>query len=324
MKKAILFGLALSIGLLFFSCKKETPNPMTGGGGSSSSIKTFMTDNRTENTQTFTVSASEYSTIKGNQGTVVKFAPNMFMTVNGQAVSGTLDISLLEILDKSSMISNGVATESNDEMIISGGELKLTVSQNGEELKLADASNGPVVYVPTMQADPNMNLFEGMEDNNGDVIWTETDSLVIDSTTGDSLSFSDSSVVWDGNEYYYFDFDNSDLGWINCDFFWDNPDAKITVNAQATEAKFTYENTVFYIVYDNYNSVGQMADYDNDGVFSQTEIPVNLDITIVAVSEIDGQFHYGELPATTVDDQVYDVTLLPVTETELQANIDAL
>jgi hypothetical protein len=322
MKKSILFGSALVMSVLMFSCKKESPTPVKGEN--SSSIGAFFSNNRADQTQSFTVNSSQYQTIKGTNGTVVKFAPNTFVTPSGQAVTGNLKVELLEVLDKSSMILNGVATESNGQMIISGGELKLTVSQNGENLVVANGFNGPEVYVPTNQSDPNMDLFVGSEDADGDVTWTITDSLNINSTTGDSLNFSDSSVVWDYPAYYYFDFNTPSLGWINCDFFWDNPDTKITINAEASEAKFNVENTVFYIVYDNYNSVGQMSDYDDDGIFSQTEIPVNLDITIVAISEIDGQFHYGEFPATTVDDQIYSVTLLPVTASELQANIDAL
>lgn len=322
MKKLILFGSALFMSVFMFSCKKESPTPVKGEN--SSAIGAFFSNNRVEHTQSFTVNSSQYQTVKGVNGTVIRFAPNTFVTSSGQAVTGDLKVELLEVLDKSSMLTNGVATESNGEMIISGGELKLTVSQNGENLVVANGLNGPAIYVPTNQSDPNMDLFVGNEDDNGDVTWTITDSLNINSTTGDSLNFSDSSVVWDYPEYYYFDFNTPNLGWINCDFFWNNPDQKITVNAQASEAKFTMENTVFYIVYDNYNSVGGMADYDNDGIFTQGEIPVNLDITIVAISEIDGQFHYGELGATTVDDQVYSVTLLPVTASELQTNIDAL
>lgn len=319
MKKIILGAAALSIALSMFSCKKETPNVVQN----TTQIGAIFENNRASNTQNFTIPSAGVQTIQGNKGTVIRFYPNMFVDAAGAPVSGSIDIELLEVLDKPGMIFNRAVTESGQQLLISGGELNLKVSQNGVALQLANASNGPEIYVPTTSPDPQMDIFFGAEVE-GDLDWSLIDSTGIDIVSGDSLNWQDSSFVWDGGNYYNFNFNNQDLGWINCDFFWDNPNPQITVNAQPSDAKFTHENTAFFIVYDNYNSVGSMSDWDQDGVFSQGNIPVNLDITIVGISEINGQLYYGEVMATTVDDQVYSVTLNPVTQTELEDLVNAL
>lgn len=319
MKKIFFSAAVLGIAISMFSCKKETPDPVQN----TSQLSALFDNNRASNTQSFTIPSNGVQSIQGDKGTVVRFYPNMFVDAAGNPVTGSMDVELLEALDKGDMILNNAVTESGQQILISGGELNLRVSQNGIPLQLANASFGPEIYVPTTSPDPQMDIFFGQEVD-GDLDWSIVDSTSIDIVSGDSLNWQDSSIVWEWDSYYNFNFNNQDLGWINCDFFWDNPNPQITVNAQASDAKFTYENTAFFIVYDNYNSVGSMSDWDQDGVFSQSNIPTNLDVTIVAVSEINGQFYFGSTMATTVDNQIYPVTLNPVTQSELEDLVNAL
>src|SRR5688572_12301315 len=61
-------------------------------------------DGLSERTQEFKLNAATGGNITGSHGTVVKFGTNAFQKLNGDPVSGSVDVKLVEIYDRSTML----------------------------------------------------------------------------------------------------------------------------------------------------------------------------------------------------------------------------
>src|SRR6187551_3018538 len=97
--------LVMTVGLLLpglFSCddndKPVAPKP------DGEALSAFVEDNIDERSQSFTLDAAAGGQIKGDQGTTIKFGTNAFLTLAGAPVVGTVDIELIEIYNRSSML----------------------------------------------------------------------------------------------------------------------------------------------------------------------------------------------------------------------------
>jgi hypothetical protein len=302
--------------LVFASCKKKeqelNPQIIDNGGlqvqPDAIALKSFFTNNENQAKQTFSIDATISQSITGNQGTVFQFNGNIFETMSGQAVTGNIDVQLIEIFGKKDMIFQDKPTVANNPLgglvpLISGGEFKLTVSQSGQPLKLK-SWNGYSVTVPAPNGvDPNMSVFYG-DTTNDTLVWNGADS---------------SSLQGSGNLYSgYFD----SLGWINCDFFYSDPRAKTYVDVQIPTG-FTNQTCKLFISFDGLNSITSLYSYSN-GVYSSSpsyQLPIGLSVNFVLISIIGGNPHVAIVPATIVNNHVEVVASLTQT-TVAQLAID--
>ena len=95
--------------------------------------------------QNFTIYASTGGNIAGEKGTIVKFSGNAFQKLNGDAVNGSVDVKLIEIYDRSTMLltkrpTNGKNDDNKIEMLASGGVFYVNATQDGIQLKLVSFS----------------------------------------------------------------------------------------------------------------------------------------------------------------------------------------
>ncbi|HIF14806.1 MAG TPA: hypothetical protein EYQ86_05605, partial [Bacteroidetes bacterium] len=198
MKNISLISLAIAAIILFtYSCKKnEQVDPLYYSNNGSvtnqitSSIQEFFNENK-EESQFFTVDASSYNMVEGNQGIRIYFNPNSFKDQNGQIISGNVDIELIEIMTKSEMIHSNKPTNypgnpndpNDDEILVSGGEFYINATQNGSDLVL---NNQAQVRIPVDNPVTNMELFSGTASDDIGMEWTlDTASTV--SVTQDSI-----------------------------------------------------------------------------------------------------------------------------------------
>jgi hypothetical protein len=297
--KKILFNSALALSVLLVSCKKDEPTPPPAA---TSDLSGYFDENRDAAIQTFSINASSANQFTGSNGVIVTVPANAFTYANGAPVTGTITMSLIEILDQSSMILMGMPTTSNGEILVSGGQINLTAAQGSIPVYL---TNGDVsVMVPTSNFDSQMALFEGIEGSEGDVDWI----LSIDDSTSmqDSLGFvPDSSGGFFGG-YYYFDWNDSTLGWINCDYFYSSGDPLTSLTADL-DAQYNLSNTSVYLHFTSMNSVASLY-YDGTN-FSSATIPENMQLTVVCISEISGSYYSALVPVTVTPNLVVPITM---------------
>jgi hypothetical protein len=294
--KISILGLAL---IALTACKKETPktvdviqpgtsNPVLA---TNAELKAFYANNLNAATQSFVIDAAAPNLITGSKGTKLQFSPNSFETMSGQSVTGNVTITMVEIFSKADMImmnkpTMGKLPSGGLGALISGGEMKITASQNGQTLRLKPGFNYDLQVPAAGGVDPNMGLFYG-ENGNDTLVWTAADSAIF---TGQ------------GNTYFTFP---DSLNWINCDYFNSNPNPKTVVQVQVP-AGFNGTNCSVFISFDGLNSLTAFYNYSN-GVFTtfpSYQLPTTLPVHFIVMAIINGNPHVAIVPSTIVNNHL--------------------
>jgi len=311
MKKIIISSALVVIGLTT-ACKKEViPTPTTNN---STDLSGFHSSKVNQLKQNFTVDATLGATIIGTKGTKVTILPNGLKYANGQTVTGSVSVELVEIFDRGTMVlankpTMGILPNGDLAPLVSGGEYYLKITQNGNALS---TNNGVFVEVPTTNPDFGMQLFEGIINTNDDLTWElTTDTIVVNQ---DSL----------GTNYSFFD---DSWGWSNVDRFYDDPRPKTTIKVKLA-AGFDNSNANVYITYDGEpTALASMDVFTTDGYFSEHYglIPIGLEIHVIAIAMIDGQLNYAILPETVNANEIMIMpNFSPISETALVTLINDL
>jgi hypothetical protein len=310
--KKLLFSAAAIVILATTSCKKDPVVPTPQNPVVTPPIADLFASNLENAKQSFTINASQTSTITGANGTNITIYANSLRTATGASVSGNVNIELVEALEIGDMIWFNTQTLGNNNgtmmPLVSGGQLWINATQSGQQLQLAPW--GSNVQVPTTSFDPSMELFFGSTDSSGNVVWTPADSSAI--------GFGqDSSGT-------YYDFPNDSVGWINCDYFYNTGGAQTVVDVTVPSG-YDASNTMVWIVFPSINSVTGVYSYSS-GVFSTNyyTLPVGMNVTIVALRQ-DGSNFYSAFATTTITNLHNEVlTFSSTTLSQFQQDVNGL
>lgn len=312
MKKMKFLVIAmLGVTLANVSCKKDEPTDPTTDptvNASAQALSNFFATNTNNEVQQFTIDAASPAAITGSKGTVINFSASSFETQSGTVVTGNVNIELIEIFSKADMIQLNKPTMANHPSgglapLISGGEFKITASQNGETLNLRDGFNYFVTVPAPNGVDPNMDIFYGDGDSDT-VVWNQADS----------------SVIWgQGNQYSaYFD----SLNWINLDYFMNQAGPQTTVQVEVPQG-FNNQNCALFISFDGLNSLATL--YNATGnVFTTAPyytLPVGMNVHFVALSFINNEPHVAIVSAQITNNH-YEVIQELTQTTTGQLDID--
>ncbi|MDH4088819.1 MAG: hypothetical protein OEV74_01070 [Cyclobacteriaceae bacterium] len=276
--------------------------------------------------QAFTVDASTGGSIVGSQGTVLQFSANQFLTESGDGVSGEVDIELIEIYNRSSMLltkkpTNGKMENGAIGTLVSGGEFYVNAFQDGVQLKLV---SGFTIVAPTKNTgdvDQDMRQFGGTvacEGDDCDVTWEEKKDRGIE--IGEFQGPG-------GVQSAYFTF-QSQFGWTNIDRWFSDPRPKTTIFIGVPEG-FDSTNCTVFIAYDGEpTALGRFDRYDDQkGMFTEHYglIPIGLKAHIILISIIEDEIHYA-IQGATISENHEEVIkgVQSITEEELTNLIDGL
>lgn len=323
----LLVGGILALGTV--SCSDDdtsSTEPEVVKPGPDDSVNPAFKENLAAMKQTFTLDAATGGEVYGEQGTTIRIYGNSLVKANGDAVTGTVTLELIEIYKKSDMLLTKLATrgrtsEGDIATLVSGGEFYVNAMQNGDTLEV----NGTYqILAPTANTggdDTDMRPFKGVEecdDDGCDVIWQQQDrDIKIDKGAngqGDALSV-----------YYVF---QSQFGWTNIDRWYSDPRPKTTLFVDVPEG-YNNTNCSIYLSYDGEPTALALFDvYDsNTGLFTEHygQIPIGLEVHFVMVSVIDGQWYYAIQAATIGANHTETITALePITEEALATLVDDL
>jgi len=311
--------------LSIISCDDEEPK-LQAPKPDKDALKEFFNSGVSDRTQLFTLNAGTGGHINGSQGTVIKFGGSAFKTLGGEIVTGTVNVELVEIYKRSTMLltkrpTNGKNDNGSIDMLVSGGEFYVNATQNGVQLKPA---SGYTIVAPTSntgEIDQDMRLFDGIETCVGDdcdVTWQENNDRGVEvgefQTTGGFKT-----------AYYVF---QSYFGWTNIDRWYNDPRQKTTIHVDVPEG-FDNSNCAVFIVYDGEPAaLGRFDKYDQQkGMFTEHYglIPVGLKVHIILISIIDGSVHYAIQTTTITENHVEKIDAVEsITEEELIDLIDEL
>lgn len=278
--------------------------------------------------QHFTATAGK-ETIKLNsaKGVVITLNGNT-LTKNGNAVTGAIDITFIEIFDKGTMLvtnkpTMGVMSDGNKSLLKSGGEFFISASQGGVDL----VSNGTIqLQVPanlTGGIDTGMVFWVGDTTDEENLAWVQPVPLPLTAggQKGGNVGFDPTS--------YNVTFGN--FGWANVDRFSGDPRPKTTLLVEAPTA-YNDTNSAIYLSYDGEgnNALAKLDTYNpTTNQFSEHygQIPIGLACHVIFVTEENGNWRYAIKAVTVAAGDVYTFTMAETTvvsEAQLVAAINAI
>jgi len=322
----LLIGGVLALSSVSCNDNDNDAKPTGLKPGADDKVKPLFTENLDDLRQTFTLNSTYGGDVTGNQGTTIRFSPNSLTKLNGDAVTGSVSIELIEIYKKSSMLltkrpTQGKNSEDEIAMLISGGEFYVNATQEGQQLKVSGVFQIIAPTSNTGDADDTMRPFEGVEecDNDGcDVVWKEQDR---------DIKIGQNENGQGGVQSVYQVF-QSQFGWTNIDRWYSDPREKTTIFVDVPEG-FDNTNCAVYLSYDGEPTALALFDTYNSttGLFTEHYglIPIGLEVHFIMVSNIDDQWYYAIKAATITANHVETFTeLQPVTEAALAVLIDDL
>ncbi|MAX04921.1 MAG: hypothetical protein CMD19_00375, partial [Flavobacteriales bacterium] len=253
----------------------------------------------------------------GDKGSMIFLTPTSFNDAEGNPVTGSVDIELIEALDNKDMLMlNRPTVTNNGELLTSAGVIYINATQNGQQLQIAEPLTTLMPNTTGMFSNnlPSpFGLFSGDTAVNGDFVWVED--------TG--------NVVLDGDSAMYWQFDIDSIAWTNIDaisypsgtLFTSSVDVILPSGHDGT-------NSAVFMYFSNINSVASLNDGNQDGTFTKGQyynLAVSENVKFVVVSEVNNQWswhvtstvsildpHFEIIPALTpaVDEQAVQAAIL--------------
>jgi len=235
--------------------------------------------------QTFMLS-DKIETFVGKEGTKITIDPNSLEIIGGKAISGNVEIQLIEYYQTEDIILANLSTSSDKNLIETGGMIKLSATANGQEVVVKNGKEFQIEFSSIEKK--GMEIFHG-ETKDGQINWipnsklTQTDNASffaftqannvnffeqVDTVVSMAISIADSFVK---NNIL----NSSKFGWINCDRFLELDNLTIV--------KIKYD-TIFkpsaYLVFNEINSIMPCFYEKTYGKF--INLPIGYEATLIA------------------------------------------
>jgi len=316
-------ALFIALISLTIACKKDSPIKT----GSVSSAKEFMEKFGTQK-QVKQINASALpQTITLLNGSKITF-PEGSLTKGGVPVTGNVSVEAFEVLKRSDVLFTGANTNhATGAPLASDGFIFIDVKSNGTSVDQNLAV--PVKISIPAKRDGTTQLWVGVDQqdkplvagNNNQMAWQAPGKQ------NDNIKREVPAI----ENAFTFNFGN--LGWINCDVFYNynNPKTTVTVEVannpgtMATFRGFSGETFVFFCAKGSNvaaqlytpNGPSKVKSYDN-------MMPIGSEGRMLAFSIKDGRYYYAAIETTVSANQNVVLTLTETTEDAIQTAINSL
>ncbi len=311
-----IIAMALTFTALFQACKKDRK------GNSANNAKEF-TALFGPKEQRKQIDPTKENTFTLSGGTKISIPANTFK-LNGNAVTGNVVITAIEYLKRSDVVFGGTNTNHISGMPLeSDGFIYLNASYNGTQLDKA-LSAGINVAIPTKNTRPTQ-IWEGALDPNNDeqMVWD------VPAQNANGIGVKRESAPETG----FYNFQMGNLGWYNCDVFYNSTSPKTTTSVSLTNNPGTFANfrgfdgeTFVLFCAKGSNVVAQLYTPDGANTVKSYDnvMPIGALGKYISISIKDGKYYYAEIETTISANQSISLTLLETTEAQIQQAITAL
>ncbi|MEP5340145.1 MAG: hypothetical protein ABJL44_11440 [Algibacter sp.] len=316
-----ILGTLLLVTVLFSSCSKNNDDVDIIIRATPEDFNQLEEEALAELTQTFQFNAEDGSISLTSEKGVSIYINGSCLTLNGDPVTGQVDLEFVELFDKGSMLTSnkptmGVLPNGDKALLISGGEFHIMATQSGNDLEISCDIQLGIPSDLTGGVDNDMTLWEGIIDDEGDLAWDE-----------DKRGDAQGGVFAEGNQYYAF---IGDFGWSNVDRFYNDPREKTTILVGVPEG-YDNTNSSVFLSYDGEDTgLANLDTYDPvSGLFSEHygQIPIGLECHVIFVTEEANDWKYAVQAATIVENGVITITDTEtsiVTQSQLETIINGL
>ncbi|MFB9055953.1 hypothetical protein ACFFU9_04290 [Mariniflexile ostreae] len=309
-----IFGTLVVTTLLFTSCdKKESIDNDCDGNCNPATAESF--NNLREKaldklTQNFQFDAEDTNVVFTSQKGVKISINTSCLTLNGEPVTGPVDLEYVEIFEKGNMLATnkptmGLKPNGDKALLLTGGEFFVEATQNGTALETTCSFQMEIPADLTGGVDPEMILWDGIIDDDGNLVWDEQERDAANGKGG---------VFGEGNQYFGF---FQSFGWTNVDRFYNDSREKTTILV-GVPTGYNNANSAVYISYDGEETgLAQLDTYDETtGLFSEHygQIPIGLECHIIFATEENNNWKYAIKAVTIVEN---DIITFTEAETEL-------
>lgn len=309
MSKKIATILLISGVLIFTACQKNVdifvPDPGQTGPDTTwnatvpaaAPVYALQTNLITEPSRdSFEISATVASSITTN-GVQCTFPPLSFVSTAGAAVTGKVYVEARVVKTKGEMVMLNKPTVSNGSLLVSAGEIFLSISKNGQALQLSPNARIYLRYIdlPTNQ---QMKLFLGDESNTAQFNWKP------------GIPTLDTVAV--GTQVY--EISTSHLRWVNCAYTYDTIGTTRSLVSASLPSNYTNANTSVFLVFKDMRSVAGMYPDITERRFISGKVPNGKAATVVVISKQGNDYFLGKETITTgLNVSTANVQKVPVT-----------
>lgn len=299
-----------SFTLLLTGCKPEEKSESNSTSDSNMrNLQNFLNSNQPR-IQEFVLEPDVSNEIIGKKGTRISIPENAFVNAAGNPILGGFSFQLQEIFSPADMMFSQKMTTSGGQILNSGGELYVNALQNGKRLELAPGKKLGV-KVPTKLGDPAMELFVGIENEDG-FDWAPNPATQV-STCNDSVGLTVLN--------YCFNLDSL-FSWINCDYFNNDP-RPLTEVEIVVPMGYTDLNTMVLIYIPSTNSMVRVSKYLNGSFYVDGgyKLPVGLPVIFIGIKDNGNSTNlsYSIQNATIVNNHIENLAFQTITAAQLLA-----
>lgn len=316
-----LFIALISLGL---ACKKENGSVRSN---TVNSAKEFTAKFGAQK-QTKEINASALpQTVTFLDGTKITF-PVGSLTKGGVPVTGNVTVEVYEVLKRSAVILTGANTNhSSGAPLVSDGFIFVDVKANGSSVDQNLAV--PVKISIPAKRDGATQLWIGV-DQQGNALAPAAANQMAWAAPRNANGVGMKEV---GASQAAFTFDFGNLGWVNCDTFYNNANPKTTVrvellnNPGALASFHAYSGETFvYFCAKGSNVVAQL--YNTDGPNKvksyDNSMPIGSEGRMFSFAIKDGRYYYAAQDITITANHNLTLSLSETTEAAVQAAISSL
>lgn len=209
------------------------------------------------------------------------------LTSSAGNVTGAIKAEFVLILKKGDYIRYGVPSVSNRFPLESGGAFHIRLSSSGQPVNVSTAKRMQIRYSEP-EAKQGMSLYYG------------TNLSPVNSSLFNWLSVTPGEnaivKVWDSVNTSPvkrgYAVETFRTGWLNIDRTLE-PNAIKTEVGVVVPNLFSNANTAVYLVFKNVRSVVQLSGNADQRKFSFPNIPINMDVKVVAISKVGDLYYLG-------------------------------
>ena len=300
--------------LLLVNCISDDDNTPSVAADSYGSVSELV-ESLKPTAQTFTLDPTIAQTITGTKGTVIEIGPDTFAGNDGMTLTEPIIASLKEYLSLEDMILGNVQTESNGQLLITGGSYDLTFKdENGDNINVNNWNIQSKIPVET------------------DITGYENDMQYY---TGDTTTIDNREVVnWDLGQAEawmsdgIFNILGAEQGLSNCDALYSMAGENGTQFEVTVPGVSDYSNTTVWLIIEDFPSVVMvytLNDTEDALTTYNASIPMGLNATLVAITiDEDNYLSFGSLAITVSGDDIFSVPVNYGTTAELVSLVGSL
>lgn len=263
-------------------------------------------DNLSPEVRSYEWNVADAKVVETPGGVELHIPANAFVNGQGETVSGSVTLNLVEMLSAGQMIIHDKPNVASGEILEAAGNFLLEAEQQGLKLELA-AEKLIQLQIPvnSTQGTPNpeMRLFYGNNQNPEFFNW-EPSSLVVE-----TVELLD-SLTMEVRQVYRFVVDR--LGWLGCNAFVEEIQQWSTLCVDLPPG-FDSENTAVYIAFQNLNGLAKL--FNNEArelsSFCKDLIPTQSEVVVITLSVAGDGTYYFNYRVVFVDGSEVRISLQP-------------